>query len=258
MGRRFLPHALVLQAGPHNLAKRLWRRRSQGARAQAMNNLPLVIPRMSARRPTIAARRLTTSLLASSTTTNSTVASQLPLVFRKHARSAMPQQESMAPRTAKPIAFSVGASPAACRAPSPLRGFLPHALVLQAGPHNLARRLWRRRSQGARAQAMNNLPLVIPRMSARRPTIAARRLTTSLPASSTTTNSTVASQLPLVFRQHARSAMPQQESMAPRIAKPIAFSVGASPAACRAPSPLRRFLPHALVLQAGPHNLVRR
>merc|ERR1712071_155675 len=88
----------------------------------------LADPQTVGERPTPAAPALSTSSLASSTTTSSTAASLHPLALAPVALSAMLQQVSMAPRTARLTASSAGASLAACPALSQRRRPLPHAL----------------------------------------------------------------------------------------------------------------------------------
>merc|ERR1712127_1119200 len=101
----------------------------------------LLILRPLARRPTPAAPALSTSSLASSTTTSSTAASLHPLALAPVALSAMLQQVSMAPRTARLTASSAGASLAACPALSQRRRPLPHALDSKQAQPRLARPL---------------------------------------------------------------------------------------------------------------------
>merc|ERR1719321_1829314 len=69
---------------------------------------------------------------------------------------------------------------------------------------------------------------------------AAHHLTTFSPASSITTNSTIASLLLLAFPRPALSATQRQASMVPSIAKLTVFLAGASLVACHARSPRRR------------------
>merc|ERR1711935_477344 len=154
----------------------------------------------------------------------------------------------MAPRTAKLIVSLVGASPAACLAPSLLKRLSQHALASLPRLQNHAKssRLLRSSWPAEHAQTMSKLPLVIPQMLARRPMIAEHHPTTFSPASSIMANSMIVSQLQLAFRQRVLSAMPQLANMAPRTAKLIVSLVGASPAACLAPSLLKRLSQHAL------------
>merc|ERR1712195_53857 len=104
----------------------------------------------------------------------------------------------------------------------------------------------------------SNLLLLILRQLAPRQTLAAPRLSTSSPESSTMASSTRASLLPLAFPRHALSAMRPQASTAPRTAKLTVFLAGASLAACPALCPHRRPSPPALVSPLQPQILVNR
>merc|ERR1712166_2287 len=104
----------------------------------------------------------------------------------------------------------------------------------------------------------SNLLVPILRQLAPRQTLAAPKLSTSSPESSTMASSTRAFLHPLAFPRHALSAMRPQASTAPRIAKPTVFLAGASLVACPALCPHRRPSPPALVSQLQPLILVNR
>merc|ERR1711865_25385 len=161
------------------------------------------IPKMLARRPMIAEHHPTTFSPASSIMANSMIVSQLQLAFRQRVLSAMPRLANMAPRTANLVVSLVGASPAACLAPSLLKRLSQHALASlpRLQNHAMSRRLLRSSWSAEHAQAMRQLPLVIPKMLARRPMIAEHHPTTFSPASSIMANSMIVSQLQLAFRQ---------------------------------------------------------
>merc|ERR1711865_262016 len=160
----------------------------------------------------------------------------------------MPRLANMVPRIANLVVSLVGASPAACLAPSLPKRLSQHALASlpRLQNHAMSRRLLRSSWSAEHAQAMRQLPLVIPKMLARRPMIAEHHPTTFSPASSIMANSMIVSQLQLAFRQRVLSAMPRLANMVPRTANLVVSLVGASPAACLAPSLPKRLSQHAL------------